>query len=59
MVIVADGDDELVSPWALEVFNAVYQLKKADMVYSDSIQVNHREKNFTRGWSRYYPKYAI
>ena len=56
MVIVADGDDEIVSPWALEVFNSVYQLKNADIVYTDCIQVNNKEKTFEKGWSRRYPQ---
>ena len=51
---MVDGDDEIISPWTLEVLNAVYQLKKVDVVYSDCLQVNHMEKTFDKGWSRQY-----
>ena len=59
MILVADGDDEIVSPWALEVFNAAYQLKNADIVYTDCIQVDNKDKIFKKGWSRRYPQWRI
>ena len=41
------------------MFNAVYQLKNADVVYSDCLEVRHRFQTFEKGWSKPYPKYAI
>ena len=59
IVVFLDGDDELISPWSLNVFNSVYQTTGAEVVYSDDIQLMHRSRQVRKGWSRYYPEDVI
>ena len=59
IVLFVDGDDELINPWILKVFNSVYQNKKADVVYSDHIKIDEGKNDVLRGWSRAYPQKAI
>ena len=54
IVIFVDGDDELINPWSLKVFNSVYQNQKVDVVYTDHIKFVENENQVVDGWSGTY-----
>ena len=54
IVVLVDGDDELLGKYSLKVFNHLYHKQNADVVYSNHIQI-HDNNIFTKiGWSRSY-----
>lgn len=54
IVVLVDGDDELLGRYSLKVFNHIYQKQKADVVYSNHIQFYTHTKQTYRGWSMNY-----
>lgn len=51
---MVDGDDELLVRDSLKVFNAVYQQKKVDVVYSNHLKLYWHQNDVFKGWSAAY-----
>lgn len=51
IVVLVDGDDELLGRYSLKVFNHIYQKNKVDIVYSNHLQFYTHMKQVYRGWS--------
>lgn len=54
IVVLVDGDDELLGRYSLKVFNDLYQKHNAEVVYSNHIQFYTHIKQTYRGWSMDY-----
>lgn len=54
IVVLVDGDDEVLGRYPLKVFNHVYHKSKADVVYSNHLQFYTHTGNVYRGWSMSY-----
>ena len=54
IVVLVDGDDELLGKYSLKVFNHLYHKQNADVVYSNHIQFYTHTKQAYRGWSMNY-----
>lgn len=54
IVVLADGDDELLGRNILKVYNHVYQKQNVDVVYSNHLQFYQHTKQVYRGWSMSY-----
>jgi glycosyltransferase EpsE len=54
IILMIDGDDEILGRHALKVFNHFYQKNEADVVYSNNAMFYHRKKLIDRGWSKPY-----
>lgn len=54
IVVLADGDDEILGRYSLKVFNHLYQKNNADVVYSNHLQFYTHTKQVYRGWSMNY-----
>jgi glycosyltransferase involved in cell wall biosynthesis len=54
IVVLVDGDDELLGRYSLKVFNHLYQKSGAGVVYSNHLQFYTHIKQVYRGWSMNY-----
>jgi hypothetical protein len=54
IAVLVDGDDELLVKDSLNVFNSVYQDKKADVVYSNHLKLYWHLDDVFKGWSSAY-----
>lgn len=54
IVVVIDGDDELLGRLPLKVFNHVYRTSDMDFVYSTCLQYYRRDGTISLGWSFAY-----
>lgn len=54
IVLLVDGDDELLGTSPLKVFNHIYQKSKVDMVWSNHLQFYNHIRQVYRGWSYNY-----
>lgn len=51
ILVLLDGDDELLGVNVLKVFNSMYTKLKLEVMYSNIIINNRRNRNVRRGWS--------
>jgi hypothetical protein len=49
-----DGDDELLGVNVFKVFNSMYKQHGLEVLYSNIIINNRRNRGVGRGWSNYY-----
>ena len=49
IVVLVDGDDEVLGRYPLKVFNHVYHKSKADVVYSNHLQFYIGRSNHPQG----------
>jgi hypothetical protein len=54
VVVLVDGDDELLGRFSLKVFSHLYQKNKVDVVYSNHLQFYTHTRQVYRGWSMNY-----
>jgi glycosyltransferase involved in cell wall biosynthesis len=54
ILVLLDGDDELLGVNVFKVFNSMYTLQKLEVLYSNIIINNRRNRNVRRGWSSAY-----
>jgi hypothetical protein len=54
IVVMVDGDDELLVKDSLKVFNSIYQSKKVEVVYSNHLKVYWHQDDVYPGWSAAY-----
>ena len=54
IVVLVDGDDELLGRNAFKVFSHLYQKNNADVVYSNHLQFYTHTRQVYRGWSMSY-----
>jgi glycosyltransferase involved in cell wall biosynthesis len=54
VVVLVDGDDELLGRNALKIFSHLYQKNNADVVYSNHLQFYTHTRQVYRGWSMSY-----
>lgn len=54
IMVLVDGDDEMLGRYSLKVFNHIYQKQNVDVVYSNHVKLDFLQKKALFGWSRNY-----
>lgn len=54
IVVLVDGDDELLGRHSFKAFNHIYTKNNVDIVYSNHLQFYTHTKQIYRGWSQSY-----
>ena len=56
IVVIVDGDDEILGPFPLKVFNSVYHKWDLEMLWSNHLQYYFNDMKIYQGWSKFYKK---
>lgn len=54
ILLIVDGDDELLGVNVFKTFNSVYTTKQQEVVYSNFIVLYHKNNQLRGGWSSAY-----